>query len=832
MGTTVKRFAVAAGMMAAALFTATAGATSLTWNQTGGYAGTWDTNNTANWTWSGGASKFQTGDTAFFGTFFALGYITPGRSDSHYGSRTVTVDAGGVAPASITFNPAEINYLHLAGGDITGCAGGITLDSTWVADQAQLWFDRPTSYSFTGGVTVEEGCHVYYKPTAAGTYSLGTGTVHVKDVQNANATTFNYEPTVIGTTLTNTIHVQSGTTTFNWGMAPTFTGALNLDGNIHFNSVGGGYEYFDWNGNVNLSDNRTIIGGVRDLTARPAGGGLHWGGQFVGPTRTLTLDFQGAVGGAGLGMQAMLDTTAWNVGNLILTNGFGSPYFGSGNTPNLLVYTTNATDDHFATLRANGGKATIQNNAMLMLRKGTIDFADLQGDATGKVLFDMTNAAYDVRLSGSGMVLSSAAGKVQSAVIGNSTGATGQLRGDITVGSGGTLTLTGQYNEMVKQYVNPAIANSGNLTLLGGSTLNNQWGVGITALQLSSCYEFQSGAQKLYLGDGNIGTQETITLKGLESYTTSATATGTFFFGTDTANIVDDGNVILRYESTSGTGDFNIGWSTLANITAMGYNSGTISYPFRGGSAGTEFAPLNNSNTIGAIGPSSGTVFTATSPTRIVTAGTMGFFNSLSVSPTGHRGAPGAVVLNSGGTLELVAGSTVQASTIAVNSGASIKGSGWIDAAVTMASNATLAPGNSAGTLTVTNLTLQNGAIYQWEMDRTYTLYDALVVTGALVLPTSMTFDLRNLGDAATAGNSFVLFSYTGADPTPMLSGNVTFLTSNTIYPINATGASLVYDNVGNRVLLTGITAVPEPGALALLLLGAGLSLRRRRSGR
>ena len=254
-----------AAVTAAVVLAGVTWADSLTWNVTG-YTGTWDLSST---NWTGDDTVFANGDDVAFPTFRSLGVISPGRTDSHYSSRTITVDGGGVSPNSILFRPAEINYLHFAGGDIGGAAG-ITVDSTWDANQAQLWFDRNASYSFTGGVTVEEGCHVYYKPSTAGTYSLGTGQIHIKDVAGGQTTSINYEPTVTGTTLTTPIHAQSGTTTFNWGNAPTFTGNLTLDSNIFFNSVGGAGEYFDWNGNVILTGDRTIIGGVRDLGSAPA----------------------------------------------------------------------------------------------------------------------------------------------------------------------------------------------------------------------------------------------------------------------------------------------------------------------------------------------------------------------------------------------------------------------------------------------------------------------------------------------------------------------------------------------------------------------------------
>ena len=784
-----------------------AAAKTVTW-AVAGYTGTWDTSS-FNWVDNLNQSvQYEEGDDVIFPTFASLG------GGSHYTNRTVTIDALGVAPNSITFAPSEINYLHLAGGAISDTAGGVLLDSSWSANQAQLWFEGNAGHDFTGDVTTTTGNRLYYAPTAAGTYSLGTGTLQF----TGSSTIFNYEPTVTGTTLTNNVHVQTNELQFNWGNAPTFTGDLILDNDVYFASVGGGNEYFDWNGDVILSGDRTIRGGVRDIGRS---GGLHFGGEFNGAAHTLTLNFQGGAG-TGVSMQATQDETAWNVGDLVLTNGNGGLQFGGSNTPNLLVHTSLATDDHFAALRTNGGKVSIENNAQLFLRKGTIDFNDLQSDATGKVLIDLTNAAYDVRLAGSGMILSSASTDVQQAVVGFNIGSPGQLRGDITIGDGGKLTLTGQYNEALKHYANPDIANTGHLHLLDGSKLEVKWG--INNIQLNTGYEFQSSSQKLFLGDGSAATQETITFSGLESYTSTSTATGTLFLGTDNANIMDDGNVILRYESTTGTGDFNVGWSTLANITAMSYPTGTISYQFRGGSAGTEFAPLNMANSIGAIGPTTGTVFTATSPTSLVTEGEVGFYSSRSTSPTGHRGNAGAVVIAAGGTFDLLAAGTAIASTWTVNDTASVSGIGTFMGDMTLESGAIIAPGMSAGTLTIDgNLTMDNGSIYQYEIDLGGSTFDSIVVTGDLIANGTQVLQFSQIGGGGVGStDEFLLMTVDGT----LINGLPSF---------EFVGQGFSFDNasifqVGSGIYLTGVVSfVPEPSSFMLLGLGLLAVVRRRR---
>ncbi len=764
----------------------------LTWNVSG-YAGTWDTTST-NWLdGNGNPAVFQAGDHVVFPTFNTLG------GGSHYSSQTITVAAGGVSPGSVTFIPSQINYLRFAGGDIGGTAGGVTLNSTWDNRQAQLHFDQTTSLSFTGNVNVAGGNNLYYRPNAAGVYSLGAGELRFDPAAHAQGTTFNYLPSATGTTLTNDIRVQSGNLNLHWSSyAPTFSGDLYLDGNITFASSGGSGQYFTWTGDVILSDNRTMFGGVRHTGGNP----LRFAGQFNGPTHTLTLDFRND---AEVAMQSSNDTGGWNVGNLILTN---------GNASFLLVNTTNPTDDHFAALRANNGKVTIQNGAQLHLRRGAIDFADLQGNATGRVLFDMTNTTHDVRLLGNGMDLRAAPGFVQHAVVSQGTGATGFIRGDISIGDGGMLELNGQYNKAIRHDV-------GDLRLGGGSTLYANWGGGWDWVGLA--YAMENSGQRIYLGGGGPD-PETITFRG--NYKGNyADVKATFFFGTDTANVVDAGNVILRYESTLGGRDFNMGWANFANTNGFGIYSNNNNLPFRGGSAGTEFAPASDADSFGAVGPRTGTVFTATSPTRLVTEGTVGFYNNHGQSSQGSRGAAGAIIIDNGGTFDLVAAGTVIASAMAVQNGGSISGIGTFQTDFTN-SGGTVAPGNSIGTLTIDgDAAFQNDSTIVIEIGGTGAgRYDVLNVTGEMSIANVTTLQVVWVDgyNGGAFGGSFDIFNFGNFNQV----GGAEFVLDTSLAP---TAPWLRWDT-SELYTLGVITLIPEPTTAILLLLGI-CALRRRGGG-
>ncbi len=793
-----------------ATVTNTAAAATLTWN-VNDYTGTWD-RSAANWVdINGDPAVFSDGDDVVFPNFYDLGVRNNGYDHSWYVDRTITIADGGgtpISPGSISFSTTHANYLHFAGADLGGTAGGITIDGNSVP--ARLVFDHTTSLSFTGNVNIENGASLYHNPNAAGTYSLGTGKL-VFD--NAASLRFNYSPTVSGATLANAVEVQSGTLALSCDNSSTFSGDLNLyGGDINLNSPpGDGDIALTWSGNVNLNTDSKIIGGAYNNGGNP----VLFSGQFTGSDHTLTLDFNGAENtGSQRAIQATSDTQAWNIGDLVLTNGRLSSAAGGSNTPNLLVHTTNADDDHFALLRVNGGKVSIEDNAQLFVRRGGINFSDLQSDATGRVFFDGGGSSYDVTLLGAGMDLRSTAGYVQTAAVGFNNGATGSISGDISVGDGGQFELRGLYGKGIQHA-------DGDLRLTNGSTLYARWSradwdwIGLA-------YAMQDSSQKVYLGDGDDSLTETITFRGAYNKNT-ADVKGAFFFGTDSANVVDDGNVVLRYESELNGNDFNMGWADFANTNGYAIYGNNEHLAFRGGSAGTEFAPASNADSFGAVGPRTGTVFTATAPTSLVTEGTVGFYNNNSPSSGGSRGAPGAVVVDSGGTFDLVANGIVIASSLTVQNTGGLSGIGTFQADVTV-NDGTVSPGNSIGTLTIDgDASFNNGSTIVIEIAGTDAdQFDVLNVTGTMSVDAGSTLQLVWADDytLSPTGGSFDIFDFTALD---QISG-AQFALDTALAPI----ASYMHWDTSQLYTSGIITAIPEP-ASALLLGLAGLALIRRR---
>lgn len=187
---------------------------------------------------------------------------------------------------------------------------------------------------------------------------------------------------------------------------------------------------------------------------------------------------------------------------------------------------------------------------------------------------------------------------------------------------------------------------------------------------------------------------------------------------------------------------------------------------------------------------------------------------TLVIASTGSIASSSAIDLGTNGTLNVSAVS----GGFALANGQTLKGSGTVVGALTVGTGATLAIGNSPGTVTFdNNLTLSSGSINDFEINGlTAGLYDlAQGAAGSQTVNFGGTLNLVFQGGFNTVGavKIFDFETYTG---------NFTAVNTSGL----AGGYSATFDS------LTGVvTVVPEPGTWALLATGLTVVMILRRRG-
>lgn len=198
-----------------------------------------------------------------------------------------------------------------------------------------------------------------------------------------------------------------------------------------------------------------------------------------------------------------------------------------------------------------------------------------------------------------------------------------------------------------------------------------------------------------------------------------------------------------------------------------------------------------------------------------ITVGTAGGTGELHLSGTLSLGAVPTITIGAGGTLDVSA----VTGGFTLGAGQTLEGAGTVAGAMTVAG--TLSPGTSIGSLTVGDLTLADGAVIEWEFEDSDTYDRLLAAPGtSLTLPAAgtVTLNIRGLGaQDIQPGDRFALYN-----------GTVVNFDAERFNLVNHSDFAAGFRIEAGSLELV---AIPEPGALGLLLLGAGLlwRLQRRR---
>lgn len=171
-------------------------------------------------------------------------------------------------------------------------------------------------------------------------------------------------------------------------------------------------------------------------------------------------------------------------------------------------------------------------------------------------------------------------------------------------------------------------------------------------------------------------------------------------------------------------------------------------------------------------------------------------------------GTTGSGTLNVGFPLEILAGGTVEATTVNIVAGGILGGDGTLFANLNVSGDGTVAPGIPVGTLTVNgNLILNDTSVLDFDFSG--------ATTGLIAVSNSLTLDGVLNASQAALGQTYPLFTYgtLAADNGLQITGLAPYLRAE-------------LDTTGGQVTLL---IVPEPSTAILLGL-LGITLLRRRT--
>ena len=438
---------------------------------------------------------------------------------------------------------------------------------------------------------------------------------------------------------------------------------------------------------------------------------------------------------------------------------------------------------------ATGAPQTYSGN----LTAGDSNMTLTKQGANSQVLSGVNTYAGLTKVTGTSILYVGNAGAIGSGAVQVDAGSRLGLQEGITLGSGRTMTISGDGGAGSSSSLFGALRSS--------SAHVNEWAGNVTVGAAGTRIGAEFGTLKIsgvISGSGTglfiraNGTGTSVELSGANDYTgdtTIASATSGVVTLSGGANRLPTGTkVIMGFTSVSSKLDLNGQNQEVAGISVGGAGGTTNEIT---SSTGTPTFTVNTA----ALSPStySGTI---SGSIALEKKGD----DTLTLS--GTNAYSGATTVTTGTLLVDAPGSLDAASAVAVNAG-TLGGSGTINGSITLASGATLAPGASAsiGTLTANGgVTLVSGSIFAAQINTDPTpSSDTLAVTGTLTLGGS-TLSPSNLGAATpTGGTKFTIASYT------TLSGTFNGLSDGATVVIGGKNYTLDYndDATPNTITLT-----------------------------
>ena len=781
----------AIGLLGAALWLAvadSASAQTLTWGVGGaGGSGTWSTS-VANWNNGTGTVSWTNGGTAIFGG-------TAG---------TVNIDSS-VEASRVVFNTPGYTIQNFF---LEGAAGGLTVEANAAATISSSVFGSITNGGNTPFIKTGGGTLTF---TGSNPSFFGGVTVAAGELRYTGTSALN---SFVPYTLADAP-----------GVALTFAGSVNtLDSLSGGGTSGGAVRPNVTTGTVGLSivgsGNASFAGTIQDN-----GGATIALSKIVTGTQTLT------------GANTYSGTTTVSGGTLVLSGADGSALNTaavtvSGSGTLLLDNSSAASGNRLA----NNLPVTLNGGTFSLIGNATADSKALVGNltfsraATVSVTQPGTPSATltfaNVTRQSNGTISFTGGGNIAATGLTNLNGIVG---GYATVGADwATVDANNRvfaYTAYTNNLNSPTGQDNVRLTLtapdaapLTQSQIHNSLnlvnaGSNTTVLDLGvQRFDITSGGLLTSGGPGQTIRNGTLTSSGGELIVTNLAALMV------SSKVADNGRTLTVTKSGAGTLTLS-GANTYTGATVI--NQGTVRVA-TDDNLGTGASVVLNGGALQAAGSFTSAKSLQGSGGAVDTAGFnvafMGGANTVTITKTGAgilslTGAYPSATVNAG-VLRLTNQTSGTGSSVTVTAGR-LETTGQLSRVTTFGQSAELSPGGigQAAPLTLDTLSTLNSSVIDFDLGSS--AQDSLTITGSLSLTGStLLFRFSDLGGTRT-GTAYTLLNL------PTFGGGLVSPSSFAIDPASLAAGYRGTFNLGTNTLSITFSAVPEPGALVWLCLGA-----------